>query len=89
MDDGDCTADGFNPIFRTVFVEAELFSDDRELRKLVREPLRSTSCLLVDIEPASMLRRSELVLFGMMLVLVCGGATVVEAERNERLRSKL
>lgn len=86
--DGDWVFDDFKPIFRTVFIDAELFSDDLELRKLVREPLRSTSCRLVDIGAVSMLRRNELVRFGMMLDRVCG-VTFVDDARNERLRSKL
>lgn len=86
--DGDWVFDDFNPIFRTVFIDAELFSDDLELRKLVREPLRSTSCRFVDIGPVSMLRRNELVRFGMMLDRVCG-VTFVDDARNDRLRSKL
>lgn len=87
--DGDCdVVVTFWPIFRTVFIEAELFNDDRELRKLVRDPLRSTSCLLDDIGPISLLRRSEFVRFGIMLVRECG-VTFVEAARNDRLRSKL
>lgn len=86
--DGDCVADDFIPIFRTVFIEAELFNDDLELLKLVREPLLSTSCLLDAIGPVSTLRRSELVRFGITLVRECG-VTFVEAARNDRLRSKL
>lgn len=35
-------ANDFCPTFRTVFVEAALFRDDLELRKLVLDPLRST-----------------------------------------------
>lgn len=85
--DGDCVDDAFNPIFRTVLIDAELLSDDRELLRLVREPLRSTS-LLDELAPVSALRRNEFVLFGMMLDRECGG-TVVEAARNDRLRSKL
>lgn len=33
----------FKGTFRTVFIDVALFNDERELRKLVREPLRSTS----------------------------------------------
>lgn len=88
VDDGDCVVDGLSPMFRTVLIEAELFNDDLELRKEVREPLLSTSCLLVDIDPVSILRRKEFVLFGIMLVLACG-VTTDGVARNERLRSKL
>lgn len=94
---GDCAEmppPVFNPlIFRTVFIDAELFSDERELRNDVRDPLRSTSCLFDDIVPVSMVRRNEFVRFGIMLDRECGiefdnDAVVLDA-RNDRLRSKL
>lgn len=78
----------FDVIFRTVFIDAELFNDDLELRKLVRDPLRSTSCRFDVIAAESTLRRSEFVLFGMMLLRDCG-VTVVDAARNDRLLAKL
>lgn len=78
------------PIFLTVFIEAELFSDDRELRKLVRDALRSTSVLLDGlIADGSTLRRNELVLFGMMLFRDCVIGVGVSAARSDRLRVKL
>lgn len=97
LDDGCAPMpDCFNPlILRTVFIDAELFNDDRELRKLVRDPLRSTS--FVDIVPMvsePIVRRNELVRFGMILDRECGieldiDDDVVLAARNDRLRSKL
>lgn len=74
----------FNGTFRTVFIDVALFRDDRELRKLVRELLRSTSLLLCALVwSADFL--NELVLRGMTLRLVGAGADVL----NERLRSRL
>lgn len=86
------------PTFLTVFVDAALFSDDRELRKLVRELLRSTSRLLSEIAAAAPLPadwptldcesvfRSEFVRFGS---IVRWTEVAVAGTRNDRLRSKL
>lgn len=60
----------FIPTFRTVFVEAELFNDDRELRRLVLDPLRSTSNDRVFGPLSNVRARSEFVRMGVMVVRV-------------------
>lgn len=78
----------FNAIFLTVFVDVALFSDERELRKLVRELLRSTSrlcCIVFEFESDFF---SELVRFGIIVLRTDEVLAEFEA-RNERLRSKL
>lgn len=84
---------GLSGIFLTVFVDTALLSDDRELLKLVRELLLSTSSRLfgndfgrlsVCCEVSGLL--NEAVLRGVdvaLRVTDIGGAT-----RNDRLRSK-
>lgn len=57
---------GLRATLRTVLAETELFRDDRELRKLVRELLRSTSLLAGDEAwLCASDFRNELVLLGM------------------------
>lgn len=74
----------FNGTLRTVLIEVALFNDERELRKLVREPLRSTSRLL-DGVAVSVVFRSELVRRG-TIALFDGDAA---ADLSDRLRSRL
>lgn len=90
-------ADDFWPTFRTVFVETALFSDDLELRRLVRDPLRSTASteLVVrlftgptDVPPCPLLSRKEFVRFGKTPVRNAMLGTV-DGIRNDRLRSRL
>lgn len=77
-------------IFRTVFVDAELFNEDRELRRLVRDPLRSTSIERLLFEPLSIARtRNEFVRLGVTVLRVFVDAKFVVAARSDRLRAKL
>lgn len=74
---------GRNGIFLTVFVDAELFSDERELRKLFRELLRSTGRLCVDVISVFL---SEFVRFGSVVLRPMAAKF---PDRRERDRSKL
>lgn len=73
----------------TVFVDAELFNDDRELRKLVREPLRSTTSVTRDftVIGASPPRRNEFVRFGNAPAVDVRSVELVDGIRSDRLRS--
>lgn len=92
LDFSGATVDGLIPTFFTVFADAELFNDDLELRRLVRELLRSTQRLFVAVDGTlefESVFRNELVRFGNT---VRGTDAVRDCDveaRNDRLRSKL
>ena len=69
-----------------MFVEVALFNDDLELRRLVRELLRSTYRLVDDVCGSAGLRR-EFVRRGMTLRVDV--EATVGPDRNDLLRSKL
>lgn len=84
--DGEWSDDGFNAKFFTVCVDAELFSDERELRKLFLELLLSTSRLFASAVTSDL--RNEFVRFGIDALRTDVVADKLLA-RSERLRSRL
>lgn len=79
----------FIVIFRTVFVDAALFNDERELRRLVRDPLRSTSNERVPGPLSRVRARRDVVRIGAMVLRVLDDGTFDGSARSDRLRAKL